>query len=53
MHDKLIELFFFSEKTVTSRSYLDIPELYVLLQLPQTILQQDAERDDWGMDRQK
>jgi hypothetical protein len=30
MHDKLIEPFFFSEKTVTGRSYLDMLELYAL-----------------------
>jgi hypothetical protein len=43
MHDKLIGPFFFSEKTVTRRSYLDMLELYALLQLPpQTILQQDG-----------
>jgi hypothetical protein len=42
MHDKLIGPFFFSEKTVTGRSYLNMLELYALLQLPpQTILQQD------------
>jgi hypothetical protein len=42
MHNKLIGPFFFSEKTVTRRSYLDMLELYPLLQLtPQTIHQQD------------
>jgi hypothetical protein len=42
MHDKPIGPFFFSEKTVTRRSYLDMLELYVLPQLtPQTIFQQD------------
>jgi hypothetical protein len=30
MHDKLIGLFFFLEKTVTGHSYLDILELYAL-----------------------
>jgi hypothetical protein len=40
MHDKLIELVFFSEKTLTGRPYLDMLELYALPQLPpQTILQ--------------
>jgi hypothetical protein len=40
---KLIGLFFFSEKTVTGRSYFDMLELYALPQLPpQTILQQDG-----------
>jgi hypothetical protein len=29
-HDKLIGLFFFLEKSVTGRSYLYMPELYVL-----------------------
>jgi hypothetical protein len=43
MHDKLIGLFFFLEKTVTGRLYLDMLELYALAQLlPQTILQQDG-----------
>ncbi|PNF24397.1 hypothetical protein B7P43_G09698 [Cryptotermes secundus] len=43
MHDKLIGPFFFSEKTVAGRSYLDMLELYALPQLPpQTILQQDG-----------
>ncbi|PNF17628.1 hypothetical protein B7P43_G07376, partial [Cryptotermes secundus] len=43
MYDKLIRPFFFSEKTVTGRSYLDLPELYSLPQLPpQTIFQQEG-----------
>jgi hypothetical protein len=43
MHDNLIAPFFFSEETVTGRSYLDMLELYALPQLPaQTILQQDG-----------
>jgi hypothetical protein len=43
MHDKLIGPLFFSEKTVTGRSYLDVLELYVVPQLPpQTTLQQDG-----------
>jgi hypothetical protein len=43
MHDKLIGPFFFSEKSVSGRSYLDILELYALPQLPsKTILQQDG-----------
>jgi hypothetical protein len=43
MHDKLIGQFFFSEKTVTRRLYLDMLELYALLPLQfQTILQQDG-----------
>jgi hypothetical protein len=33
MHNKLIGPFFFSEKTVTGCSYLDILELYMLPQL--------------------
>lgn len=42
-HDKLIGPLFFSEKSVTERSYLDMLELYALLQLPpQTILQHGA-----------
>jgi hypothetical protein len=42
MH-KLIQWFFFSEKTVTRCLYLDMPELYALPQWPpQTILQQDG-----------
>jgi hypothetical protein len=41
MHNKLTGPFFFSEKTVTGHSYLDMLELYVLPQLLlQTILQQ-------------
>jgi hypothetical protein len=41
MHDKLIGPFFFLEKAVTRRSYLDMQELYALPQLPpHTILQQ-------------
>jgi hypothetical protein len=40
---KLIEPFFFLEKTVTGHLYLDMLELYALPQLPpQTILQQDG-----------
>jgi hypothetical protein len=43
MHDNLIGPFFFSEKTVTGRSYLGMLELYTLPQFPpQTILQQDG-----------
>jgi hypothetical protein len=39
MHDKLIGPFFFSEKSVTGFSYLDMLELHALPQLPpQTIL---------------
>jgi hypothetical protein len=39
MHDKMTGLFFFSEKTVTGRSYLNKLKLYALPQLPsQTIL---------------
>jgi hypothetical protein len=64
MHDKLIGPFFFSEKTVTGRSYLDILELYELPQLPpQTNLQQNGSPPyfchhvrndlDWEMDRQR
>jgi hypothetical protein len=34
MHDKFIGQFFFSEKTVTGRSYLNILELCALPQLP-------------------
>jgi hypothetical protein len=42
MHNKLVGPFFFSEKSLTGRSYLDILELYALPQLPpQTVLQQD------------
>jgi hypothetical protein len=42
MHDKLNGRLFFSEKTVTGDSYLDMLELYALLQIPpQTIIQQD------------
>jgi hypothetical protein len=41
--DKLIQPSFFSEKTVTGRSYFDTPKLYALPQLPpQTILHQDG-----------
>jgi hypothetical protein len=44
IHNKLIGPFWFSEKIVTGRSYLDMLELYALPQLsPQTILQQDGE----------
>jgi hypothetical protein len=43
MHNKFTGPFFFSGKTVTRSSYLDILELYALPQLPpQTILQQDG-----------
>jgi hypothetical protein len=45
MHDKLIGLIFFSEKTVTGRAYLGMLDLYALPQLPpQTIFQQDVAR---------
>jgi hypothetical protein len=41
--------FFFSEKTVTGHSYLDMLELYALPQLPfQTILQQDEAPPHFG-----
>jgi hypothetical protein len=43
MHGKLIGRFFFSEKTVTGFSYLEILELNALPQLPtESILQQDG-----------
>ncbi|PNF20044.1 hypothetical protein B7P43_G05812 [Cryptotermes secundus] len=43
MHDKLTGLFFFSENTVTLRSYLDMLKLYARPQLPaQIILQEDG-----------
>jgi hypothetical protein len=43
MHNKFIGLFFFSEKTMTGRLYLDMLELYAFPQLPpQTIIQDDV-----------
>jgi hypothetical protein len=47
MHDKLIGRFFFSEKTVTGRSYLDMLELYALPQFPpQTCFKQRGTRSN-------
>jgi hypothetical protein len=49
MHDKLIGRFFSSEKTATVRSYVDMLELYALLQLPpQTILKQCGAQPHFG-----
>jgi hypothetical protein len=42
MHHKLLGPFFFSEESVTGRSYLDMLEFYALPQLPlPSILQED------------
>ena len=48
MHDKIIGLFFFAEKTITAQIYLDILTEYVSPQLKQyqsqVIFQQDGEQ---------
>ncbi|GFY23818.1 uncharacterized protein TNCV_3536121 [Trichonephila clavipes] len=45
--------FFFSEKTVTSSTYLDILEIYPFLQLqdlqPNVLFQQDGVPPHWGL----
>ncbi|KFM68285.1 hypothetical protein X975_13792, partial [Stegodyphus mimosarum] len=52
MHDRVIGLFFFTEKTVSSVVYLDMLENFVLPQLeelqPHVFLQQDGAPPLWS-----
>ena len=54
MHDKIIGLFFFAEKSITPQIYLDLLTEYVSPQLeqyqPQVISQQDGAPPDWGLE---
>ena len=53
MHDKIIDLFFFAEKSITAQIYLDILTEYISPQLkqyqPQVIFQQDGAPPHWGL----
>ena len=54
IHDKIIGLFFFAEKSITARIYLDVLTEYVSLKLeqyqPHVIFQQDDAPLHWGLE---